>query len=102
MRRLMWFAAMVLVAGELAVAVAWAAGPEELKPPMTVGGEHQAVYSAAVRGPGRGVDSVLTNPRGAVTGTKGTGWLLHSGTQQHDTCERVDATSGLRMVCVAW
>jgi hypothetical protein len=54
---------------------------------------------AALAAVGRGLESVLTNP---VLGPRqGTGWLLHSGTE-HDTCERPDAVSGLRVMCVAW
>ena len=101
MRRLMRLTGTVLVAVGVAVAVARTARAEQVRAPMIVGSENQPVYSAAVRPPGRQVDSVLTNLRGALTGTKGTGWLVHSGTQQHDTCERADATSGLRVLCVA-
>jgi hypothetical protein len=101
MRRMTRFAAKVLVAVCATGAVALAADAHEGKAPVTVAAEAQPVYSAAVRPPGRRVDSVLTNPRGALAGTKGTGWLLHSGTR-HDTCERADATFGLRMVCLAW
>ena len=101
MRRRTRFAVAVLVSVCAAVAVARAAGPDERRAPVTVAAETQKAYSAAVRTRGRRVDSVLTNPRGAVAETKGTGWLLHSGTP-HDTCERTDATSGLRMACLAW
>lgn len=67
---------------------------------MAAVGESQPVYSAVGRLPGRRLESVLRNP---VAGTmRGTGWLLHSGTEQRDTCERTDATAGLRMMCVAW
>jgi len=70
---------------------------------MAAVGETQPVYSALGWLPGRRVESVLTSPRGAVVGTtRGTGWLLHSGTERCDTCERTDATSGLRMMCVGW
>ena len=101
MRRLTRFAVTVLVAVCAVVAVTPAAGADERKAPVTVAAETQPAYSAAVWPPGRRVHSVLTNPRGPGARTKGTGWLLHSGTQ-HDTCERADATSGMRMVCLAW
>jgi len=59
--------------------------------------------SYAVGRPLRGprVESVLTNPRAAVTSPRrGTGWLVHYGTEG-DACTREDATSGLRLMCVA-
>ena len=101
MRRLILFAATisVVVCAQLAVAVA--AGDDAGKAPVTVAARIQPAYSAAVRPPGRRLESVLTNPRGAVADTTGSRWLLHSGTE-HDTCERADVTSGLRMVCLAW
>jgi hypothetical protein len=102
MRLLTGFAALVLTAGSLLGPAAWAAGGEEFNTPMSVGTRNEAEYSRTARPPGRQVESVLTNPRGALTDSQDTGWLLHSGTHQHDTCERPDATSGLRMFCVAW
>ena len=92
----------VLIAVGVALAVGRMAGAEEVKAPITVGTGSRPVYSAAVQPPGRRVDSVLTDPRDALTSTKGTGWLLHSGKKHHDTCERADVTFGLRMVCVGW
>jgi hypothetical protein len=60
-------------------------------------------YSTAGKLPGTRVESVLTDPKGAVTSTKpGTGWLLHAGPRVHDMCEEEDATSGLRLMCVGW
>ena len=96
----MWFAATVLAAVGIAVAVAQAGRAEEIGAPMPAVGKTQAVYSAVVRLPGRRLESVLTSP--VVRTGRGTGWLLHSGTEQRDTCERTDATSGLRVMCVAW
>jgi len=100
MRRLTRFA-ITVVSVCAVVAAARVAGAVEGKALATIAVETEPVYSAVVRPPGRRVESVLTNPRGAVVGKKGTGWLLHSGTP-HDTCERPDASSGLRMVCLAW
>jgi len=101
MRRLTRFTVAVLMAVCAAVAVARAAGAAERKAGVIVAAETQPVLSAAVPPPGRQVDSVLKTPRDAVAGQKGTGWLLHSGAP-HDACERADATSGLRMACLAW
>jgi len=93
--------ATVLVAGVVLASAAQPAGAEEGKAPVTVRHSKQAAFSTAAGPPGRQVESVLTDPRGAMTATKGNGWLLHSG-KRHDTCERSDATSGLRMMCLAW
>jgi hypothetical protein len=99
-RNFMRFAVTVLAAVGVAVMVAQAGRAEEIRARMSAVGETQPVYSAVGRLPGRRLESVLTSP---VAGTsRGTGWLLHSGTEQRDTCERTDATSGLRMMCVAW
>ena len=96
----MRFALTVLAAVGVAVAVAQAGRAEEMRVPMAAVGETQPVYSGVGRLPGRRLESVLTSP---FSGTRrGTGWLLHSGTEQRDTCERTDATTGLRMMCVAW
>jgi hypothetical protein len=66
-------------------------------------GEAQPVYGVAGRLTGRRVESVLTGRRGPTAAAQpGTGWLLHAGTQQRGTCDRADATSGLRMMCVGW
>lgn len=101
MRRFMRFMLTVLVAVGVAVAAARTVSGEEFKAPVAAGSEDAAVYSTAVRLPGRRVDSVLTNPQGALRARPGSGWLLHSGTPD-DTCVRADATSGLRVVCLAW
>ena len=99
-RNLMRFAVTVLVAVGVAVVVAQTGRAEEMRAPVAAVGETQPVYSAVGRLPGRRLESVLTSP---IAGTRrGTGWLLHSGTEQRDTCERPDATAGLRMMCVAW
>ncbi len=99
--RLTRFTVTVLMAVCAAVAVARVTSAAERKAPVIIAAETQPAFSAAVRPPGRQVDSILTTRRGAVAGQKGTGWLLHSGTP-HDACERADATSGLRMACLAW
>jgi hypothetical protein len=93
---------LVLVAvGVAVVGVAQAGRAAEIKAPVVAVGETQPVYSASAVGqlPGRRLESALTSP---VAGTRGTGWLLHSGTEQRDLCTRTDATSGARMVCMAW
>ena len=93
------FAVTVLAALGAAVVVAEPGRAEEIGAPMAAVAKTQPVYSAVGRLPGRELESVLTRP---VAGTRqGTGWLLHSGTER-DTCERTDAVSGLRMMCVAW
>ena len=94
------FAVTVLAAVGAAVVVAQPGRAEEIRAPRAAVGETQPVYSGVGRLPGRRLESVLTSP---IAGTsRGTGWLLHSGTEQSDTCQRIDATSGLRMMCVAW
>jgi hypothetical protein len=99
-RNFMRFAVTVLAAVGLAVVVAEQGRAQDIEAPIAAVGESQPVYSAVGRLPGRGLESVLTSP-GAGT-RRGTGWLLHSGTEQRDTCARTDAVSGLRMMCVAW
>jgi len=99
-RNFMRFAITVLAVVGVAVVIAQAGRAEEIRAPMSAVGETQPVYSSVGRLRGRRLESVLTSP---VAGTRrGTGWLLHSGTEQRDTCERTDATSGLRVMCVAW
>lgn len=99
-RNFMRVAVTVLAAAGAAVVVAQRGRAEEIRAPMSAVGETQPVYSAVGRLHGRRLESALTSP---VAKTKrGTGWLLHSGTEERDTCERTDATDGLRMVCVAW
>lgn len=94
------FVIAVLAAVGLAVVVAEPGRAEDIEAPLGAVGDTQPVYSTLGRLPGRGLESVLTSP-GAGT-RRGTGWLLHSGTEQRDTCARTDAVSGLRMMCVAW
>ena len=103
MRGFMRFVVAVLVAVGAAAVIAVAARAEEVSVPVAAVRESHPVYSAAAPLPGRRVESVLTSRRSALTSAKsGTGWLLHSGTQQRDTCDRADATPGLRMMCVSW
>ena len=90
----------VLAVVGIAVVLAHAGRAEEVKAPMAPVGETQPVFSSGGGRYGRRLDSVLTSP---APGTRrGTGWLLHTGTGPHDACERTDATSGLRMMCVDW
>lgn len=66
-------------------------------------GAAQSSYTTTGRLPGARVESVLSDPQGAVlTVTPGTGWLLHAGPREKDTCDEIDATPGLRMMCVGW
>jgi hypothetical protein len=65
-------------------------------------GRTAPIYTVEQPLPGARVESVIMDPRRAMTGTKGgTGWLLHYGTKR-DNCARADVTFGLRMMCVAW
>ena len=99
-RTIMRFAVTVVAAVGVAVVVAQAGRAAETSAPMAAVGDPQPVYNVVGRLPGRRLESVLMSP---VAGTRrGTGWLVYSGTEQHDTCERTDAISGLRMACVAW
>jgi hypothetical protein len=83
--------------------IAAAANASELPTPPAVHSESQSVYTTTGQLPGTRVESVLTDLRGAVTSAPpGTGWLLHAGPRKRDTCDEVDATSGLRMMCVGW
>lgn len=94
-----WAVTAVAAVG-VAVIGAQEGSAKEIGVPMVAVGETRPVYSAVGQLPGRRLESVLTNPLAGTS--RGTGWLLHSATEQTDTCERTDATSGLRMVCVAW
>lgn len=94
----------LLAAVGLLIVVVNAARAEEAKMPKTAGGETASDYVARVGRPlpGARVESVLTDPRRAMARAKREpGWLLHYGTDR-DNCARADATSGLRMMCVAW
>jgi len=76
---------------------------EDQPTPGAVRGDAQSAYTTTGALPGARVESVLTDPKGAATTTTpGTGWLLHAGPREKDTCDEIDATSGLRMMCVAW
>lgn len=94
------FVVTVLAVLGVAIVVAQAGRAEEVRAPVAPVGQTQPVFSAVGRLYGRRLDSALTSA--APGTTRGTGWLLHSGTGQRDACERTDATSGLRMMCVAW
>jgi hypothetical protein len=94
--------AVLVTAGFLAVVNA--ARAQEASMPLAAGSQSAPAYVARVgrSSPGTRVESVLTDARGAVAGTKqGSGWLLHYGAER-DNCTRADATNGLRMMCVAW
>lgn len=102
MRHLMRFGVTVLaVAGITAVMVRVARAEDTAAPAAT--SATQQVFGTTGGVSGRRVESVLSNPRAAVTAAKpGTGWLLHSGTPQRDQCDNADATYGLRVMCVGW
>lgn len=71
--------------------------------PGAVHSDVQSTYTTTGHLPGARLESVLTDPQGALTtATPGTGWLLHAGPREQDTCDAVDATPGLRMMCVGW
>jgi hypothetical protein len=92
-------AAMVVLAAESNAAPA-----DTFNVPTAAADKTVAVQAAPVGPPRRAahMESVLTDPRSAVTGQqRGTGWLLHYGTA-HDSCARPDATAGLRVMCVSW
>jgi hypothetical protein len=102
MRRFGRFVVTVLAAVGVAIVVVNAARAEKVNAFIVGTGETAPAYEAVRPLPGARVESVLTDPRGAVVRAKrGTGWLLHYGTAG-DNCARADATSGLRMMCVAW
>jgi len=104
MRSFMRSAVAVLAAVGMLIVFANGARAEEATMRTAAGGETASAFVALVGRPlpGARVESVLTSPRDAVAGTKrGSGWLLHYGTER-DNCARADATSGLRMMCVAW
>jgi len=103
MRRLIRFVVTVLAAVGIVLVAANTVHAQEVNAPTAARGTAAVAYDV-VGQPllGARVESVLTDPHGAVAGTKrGTGWLLHYGTER-DTCTRPDATSRLRMMCVGW
>ncbi len=94
----------VLGAVALLTLVVSAARADEANMSASVRRKTTSAHVALVGHPPSGarVESVLTGPRGAMARTKrGSGWLLHYGTER-DNCARADATSGLRIMCVAW
>jgi hypothetical protein len=102
MTSLMRFVVTVVAAVGVVIVGVDAARAKEVKAPIAAGGKTGPVYTVERPLPGAHVESVLTDPLGAVTGAKREpGWLLHHGTER-DNCARADATSGLRMICVAW
>jgi hypothetical protein len=92
-----------LAAVGMVMGVVNAAHAEGLNPRIVAWSKAAPVYAVGeLPLPGASFESVLSDPRGAMAGTKaGTGWLLHYGTER-DNCARADATSGLRMMCVGW
>jgi hypothetical protein len=103
MRNFMRLVVTALAAIGIVLLVANAAGAEELNARKAAWSKTAPVYGVGAQPPpGAHVESVLSDPRGAMAGTKGgTGWLLHYGTER-DSCARAGATSGLRVMCVAW
>ena len=100
MRSFMRFIVTLVAAVGMVLVVVTAARAGDVKPPKVAMGKAPPVHAVEQPLPGARVESILAKPRSAVTGTKGTGWLLHYGTKW-DTCGRADVTSGLRMMCVA-
>lgn len=104
MRSFMRLVVAVLAAAVAVIVTVNAARAENVNAPRTAAGKTAPAYVAPFGRslPRARVESILMHPRGAVAGTKrGTGWLLHYGTDQ-DNCGRADATSGLRVMCVTW
>ena len=96
------FAVTAVAAVGIALVVVTAAHAQTSSRRKLSEGKRPRVYSVERSLPGARVESVMTDPRRAMTDTKrGTGWLLHYGTKR-DNCARADVTSGLRMMCVAW
>ncbi len=93
---LMAAVAMILIAATQASAA-------DVKPSKVPRGNTSPVYAVEQPVSAARVESVVTDPRGAVTTTtkRGPGWLLHYGTKR-DGCARPDATSVLRVMCVGW
>ncbi|HVO23672.1 MAG TPA: hypothetical protein VMW56_08595 [Candidatus Margulisiibacteriota bacterium] len=90
-----------LALGLLIVAARPLRAADPLTPGATPAGK-QPVYTTTGRLQERHIESVLMNPRHALSVGGGSGWLLHSGKGQRDACDNPDATSGLRMMCVGW
>lgn len=102
MRTFVRFVVPVMAAVALVLVAVNAASAGEAKPSKAAGRKTPPVYAVEQPLSGARAESILTDPRSIVTGTKqGSGWLLHYGTKR-DTCARADATFGLRAVCVAW
>jgi hypothetical protein len=101
-RRFLRFAVAIVAAFGVVMSVSNAACAEEVKAPVAAWDKDAGpVYTAERPLPGARVESVLTDPRGALTSKKrGTSWLLHYGTGR-DNCARADASPGLRMMCVS-
>jgi hypothetical protein len=98
MTSFMRFVVTCVAAVGMVIVVVDAARAKEVKAPIAA----SSVYTVERPLPGPHVESVLTDPLGAVTGAKPeTGWLLHFG-RERDNCARANATSGLRTICVAW
>ena len=102
MQRFMRLVVTVLAAVGIVMVVVTAARAEEVNARTIAWSKRAPTYNVgALPQPEARVESVLSDPRGALAGTKGgTGWLLHYGTER-DSCARAGATSGLRMICVA-
>ena len=102
MRTLIRFVVTAIVTVGMGIVVANEARARDVKLPKAAESKSSMVYAVERPLPGARVESILTDPRSVVTDTKqGTGWLLHYGTNQ-DNCARAEATSGLRMMCMAW
>jgi hypothetical protein len=94
---------VIILALTLLIVAAPAIRADDLPAPPATPGAARPAYTTTGRLKRRHIESVLTDPRSAMTGAKqGTDWLLHSGREQRDTCDSPDATYGLRMLCVGW
>ncbi len=102
MRSLVRFVVTIMATVGMGIVIANGARAAEVKRPKAAESKSPVVYATERPLPGARVESILADPGSVVTGTKqGSAWLLHYGTKR-DNCARADATSGLRMMCLAW
>ncbi len=102
MRSLIRFVVTVMATVGMGIVIADGARAGEVNLPKAAEGKSPMVYAVERSLSGARFESILVDPRSAVTGMKReTGWLLHYGTKR-DNCARADATLGLHMLCVAW
>jgi len=102
MQRFSRLTVSILVLVGAAMVIARPTAADQINSPGTLEKAAPAYETVGQPPPGPAVESVLTDPRGALTNsTRGIGWLLHYGTRR-DNCSRVEENPGMRMMCVAW